>query len=69
MRLKPQVSSLKPQFLAEAWKDGQVTDDSDNVAYGCCGQALTRFTSHPPAGPGRLSSPPMRSFISVEAAS
>jgi len=25
----------------------------DDDAYGCCGQALTRFTSHLPMGPGR----------------
>jgi len=24
------------------------------AAYGCCGQALTRFTGHPCTGPGRL---------------
>jgi hypothetical protein len=34
-------------------EDGQDTAGSDDVAYGCCGQALTRFTSHPPSGPDR----------------
>ncbi len=30
------------------------------AAYGCCGQALTRFTGHPRTGPGRQ--PPRRSL-------
>ncbi len=39
---------------AGAAEDGQATVGSDRNAYGCCGQALTRFTASPPAGPGRL---------------
>jgi len=38
----------------KAPEDGQATVGSDRNAYGCCGQALTRFTADPPAGPGRL---------------
>ena len=37
-----------------AAEDGQATVGSDRIAYGCCGQALTRFAADPPAGPGRL---------------
>jgi len=40
--------------LSGAAEDGQATVGSDRNAYGCCGQALTRFTADPPAGPGRL---------------
>ena len=30
---------------------GQAIHGTDSDAYGCCDQALTRFTSHPPGGP------------------
>jgi hypothetical protein len=33
---------------------GQETNGADSDAYGCCDQALTRFTGRPPEGPGRL---------------
>ncbi len=34
-------------------KGDQDIHGEDDDAYGCCGQALTRFTSHLPEGPGR----------------
>lgn len=40
-------------------EDGQASAGSDNTAYGCCGQALTRFTGRPSNGPGRLPAPPL----------
>ena len=33
---------------------GQETNGVGSDAYGCCDQALTRFTGRPPGGPGRL---------------
>ena len=37
-------------------EDGQECTSSDNDAYGCCRQALTRFTSRPPRVPAALRS-------------
>ena len=34
-------------------KGDQDIHGEDDDAYGCCGQALTRFTAVPPAGPDR----------------
>jgi len=34
-------------------EDGQACAGMGDAAYGCCGQALTRFTSRPPDGPDR----------------
>ena len=38
---------------AAAGEDGQADRRSADAAYGCCGQALTRFTGQPTTGPGR----------------
>jgi len=40
-----------------AREDGQDTTGMGDAAYGCCGQALTRFTGRPPDGPDRLPAP------------
>ena len=53
MRVPAGLAGPRSQLSGGGRDDGQDTDGSDDAAYGCCDQALTKFTGHPSNGPGR----------------